>query len=176
MMITLRRASRPLVCLIVVVLWLQAGVASALPIGDFSWEDDESGLFGPFFTVTNFSSDFPEFSGAFFDVFVELDTDLGPQEIPILFEDGFPIIPAGGQGQSNNVLTAFIINGASLRLSFEHGAVIVGDLGPAFGSTVIDFAPPPDSVSVPEPSTFGMVVLGLIVLGALRVRRGAKTY
>jgi hypothetical protein len=174
MVITPRRVSRPLVCLVVVVVWLQAGVASALPIGDFSWDDDEFGLFGPFFTVTNFSSDLPGFSGAFFDVFVDLDTDFGDQEISILFEDGLPIIPAGGAAQSTDDLSAFTINGASLRLSFEHGALTVGALSPEVRSTLIDFTPPPDSASVPEPSTFGMVVVGLISLCTIRIKRWVK--
>ncbi len=178
-MSTPRRVSHPLVLLVAAAVWLHAGVVLALPIGDFSWDVDEFGLFGPFFTVTNFSSDLPGFSGSFLDVFVDLDTDLGLQEIPILFEDGLSIIPAGGAAQSTDDLSAFTINNASLRLIFEHGPVVVAELSPEFRSTVIDFAPPPlpppDSASVPEPSTFGMVALGLLALWSLRIRPGQKS-
>jgi hypothetical protein len=94
-----------------------------------------------------------------------------------LFEDGSQTIPAGGVAQSNEDLSAFTINSASLQLSFEHGTVFVAELKPELRSTVIDFAPPPppDSVPVPEPSTFGMVALGLIALWTLRIRPGQRS-
>jgi MYXO-CTERM domain-containing protein len=173
-----RRAFRLPVVLLVAAVWLHAGVASAVPIGDFSWDVDEFGLFGPFFSVANFSSDLPGFSGSFFDVFVDLDTGAGFQEIPILFEDGLSIIPAGGAAQSTDDLSGVTISRASLRLTFEHGPVVVAELNQDVLSTVIDFTPPPppDSGSVPEPSPFGMVALGLVALWTLRIRRWAKSH
>lgn len=168
-----RRAIPYFLLLVTTVVWLHAGVASALPIGDFSWDDDEVGLFGPFFTVANFS-DVTGFSGSFFDMSVDLDTDAGLQEIPILFEDGSSIIPAGGAAQSTDDLSLYTINTATLRLRFEHGAVVVAELNPDFRSTTIDFTPP-DPVSVPEPSPIGIVALGLTALWLLRTTRGPSS-
>jgi hypothetical protein len=162
-----------IICVVVAVL-LPTPSAQAIPIGDFSWDDDPFGLFGPSFRVTNFSSDLPGFSGSFLDVFVDLDTDLGLQEIAILFDDGLPIIPAGAGAQSTDDLGALTINGASLRLIFEHGPVVVADLTPDVRSTIIDFAPPPDSTLVPEPSTIGMVAIGLFTLWTLGIGRRAR--
>lgn len=152
-------------------------VASAVPIGDFSWgehTEDEcaTGLCGSFFSVVNFSDvSFPPLGGTFGDVFVDLETTVGPSSL------GLGEIVVGGSSQSLEDLFDLSILSAALSLTFSaapgsfqlldlDGNAVAGLTAP--GSLLIDYTV---DASVPEPATLLLFTAGLLGLGLGRRAR-----
>jgi hypothetical protein len=158
--------------------------ASAIPIGDFSWneytEDDCSavGRCGAYFAVGNFSDlSLGDDAGPFFDVFVDLDAAGSPS---LSLGD----IDAGLSIQSFEDLFGLDILSAALRLTFtipsQPGSVRLLDLdgnvvtaltGP--GSLEIDYLID-DVVTVPEPPTSLLFLAGVVGMCLVRQARAAS--
>ena len=157
--------------------------AHAIPIGDFSWSEpgDECEIFcGALFSVGNLSDQdlsLGLLGGSFFDVLVDLQTDVGLMSLSLGAE-----IAAGGSGQSFDDLSGLAILSAGLRLTFAvptlpgsvrlldmDGNVVTGLTAP--GLLLIDYAIDEVVTPVPEPSTLLMLAGGLIGIAVGRRAR-----
>ena len=153
-----------------VFVCLSASRADAVPIGVFSWAGDD--LFGPLFTVENFSDDAGQSlglpGGAFSDVFVDLVFGDGTAPLSLMLasivEPGDETIDPGEIAQNFALPTSFDIGSAALRLALpfegtigliDAGGTPIESLTQANSAALIDFTP------VPEPSTLLLVGVGL---------------
>ena len=176
------RRARWVVCTVAPLVWLLISApAQATPIGTFNWNEytqDECnvGLCGPFFSVENFSTDPAISLGALGDTFsnvsIGLQTDQG--SISLLLGD----IAPGNTSQSIDDLSGTAIATAALTLFFaQPGSIQLLDaLGnqvtalTAPGSLLIDYVAP-GPAPVPEPSTLLLLIGGLSVLALARGSR-----
>jgi hypothetical protein len=154
--------------------------ADASPIGIFTWTGDD--LFGPLFTVENFSADISESLGSpsasFSSIFVDLVfADGTPASSLLLASIGDPgdtTIDPGEVAQNFALPLSFAIESASLRLAFPldgtialldaNGAPLTSLTAINSGAT-IDFTPP---APIPEPATMLLVGSGLVLARVLR--------
>lgn len=162
--------------------------AATIPIGAFNWSEytpDECvvGLCGPFFFVSNFSTD-PALSlgplgASFFDVSVDLQTDSGSQSLSL------GDIDPGNSSQSIDDLFGTTITTAALSLTFgmplrpgsiqlldEFGSVVAALTAP--GSLQIAYSDLAPNAEVPEPSTWLHWLGGFSVLAYARRARATR--